>query len=121
MLLQEMAINCMELLPATADALADWSAAVGKAIEQHQMQPQLTNSGQRQSQPNEAVSRLHATTAWLQMAVCSLLLCVREQRVCVNVNKQHLLDIIVQLLRKVVPLPPPPLHRILQIQELLSL
>jgi hypothetical protein len=95
--LQRTAPACFQLLRAIVDALAEWSADVGKAIQQHQQ----TSGAQQTAQLHHAASALHESSIWLPAAADFLLLCMQHADLWSAADRRQLLDIVGQLLRQV--------------------
>jgi hypothetical protein len=97
---QNLASWCCELLGAIADALSDWSAAVGRAGQQ--LQQQLRCSTQQPAEPLGTASDLHETGIWLPAAASNLL--ARLQLLLYSgsaVDELQLHGVLAILLRKV--------------------
>lgn len=89
---QVLAADCIELLCAITDLLAEWSALIGGTDQQQQQQ--LVKLRQMSTE-------LHEASIWLSAAAGTLLLCLQHATICHAVNKQQLLSASGQLLHKV--------------------
>ena len=95
--LQDVASMGLELLEAISDALADWSATVGRAVQR------LTTSTRQPALQQDAAAELHETRTWLLLAAGSMLQCMWSEVLYSKVHEQQLLDTLGQLLRRVLP------------------
>ena len=87
----------LDLLEAIADALADWSATVGRAVQR------LTTSTRQPALQQDAAAELHETRTWLLLAAGSMLQCMWSEMLYSKVHERQLLDTLGQLLRRVLP------------------
>ena len=87
----------MELLGAVTEALSDWSAAVGSAVQQ----AQLAASTQQRGPSVGTVFELHQSDIWLPAAACRLLECLQNEAVWAHADKKKLLDSLSQLFQQV--------------------
>ena len=79
------------------DALAEWSADVARAIQQHQQQSSIQPPAQLQN----AAAVLHESSIWLPAAADFLLLCMQHADLWSAADRRRLLDILGQLVRHV--------------------
>ena len=85
------------MLQAVADALSDWSAAVGRAEQQRK---QLAGTAQQAAQLR-MVDELRESSVWLPLAAGSLLQCMERRAWLKAVDERRLVDTLGHLVHKV--------------------